>query len=706
MSASTSQKFGGEQLGATFSYAQAAKGRSPSVPNTALNAEKPTAKRTASEGRAASMNDFKTHNSSDASSSRGIETSKTSPPPSPEYGSTSTSTLPKEDDGCATQNGSSESTWDKQSQSSQNGAKEGDKAESGKRDSETTSWADDTPAPAALRDAPPPAVNFWEQRKELQAKAKATKPAIPSHPVKATDKSNGVIEHTNSVKATGSTSEAKRLDAQKRTKTNPISTEGTNTQTGTKDWPKATDSKPKNGDDSKFAARPHHLRQVNKISALSKNASKVAGAAESTKPTAPATAPMPPTGDAGSWPTPDSAQDEEKKRSQERADKADKDKTAASKPSSKKEWTPMAFTPSAVFSTPIPQSRRGGSGRAARGGRDTGTARGVGASQSSNGAEKALPGTQHSAAPQPSAVSNERSRAEVNMVRAAPTGAKSKRSASAGPQAGREQRKAGELTSTERRKESEPKTSRSNANNAFVMVEPNGVSTSTQTENEERVGFTTTSGGDIRSLNGKANREETERVDQRSTDTHAHPRSSGIEKRHDVHGRALDPSRDVSGNTSSRDRGEGQRGRGAGYRNRQNGGHGYNTTTYGGPQSYNNGHNAHHQPSVTVPNKTHSTHERHVSQVQGVPYMQSQNHPRTYRSSSRSHSITHPGSSPYARFQNAPYQGPSSLATIQTDIANAYGYQPGHQGIMTATPFTSFPDQNAYALFSMVSMQL
>ena len=652
------------------------------------------------------MNDFKTHDDSGVSSSRGIETSKTSPPSSPDYGSASTSTLPKEEDGCATQNGSSESTWEKQSQSSQNGAKEGEKAESGKRDSETTSWADDTPTPTALRDAPPPAVNFWEQRKELQAKAKATKPAIPSHPVKALDKSNGVIEPTNNSRATGTTSEAKRPDAQKRTKTNPSSTEGNNAQTGTKEWPKATDSKPKNGDDSKFAARPSHLQQVNQMSALGKNVSKVAGAPESTKPSAPATAPIPPTGDAGSWPTPDSAQDEEKKRSQERADKADKDRTAASKPSSKKEWTPMAFTPSAVFSTPIPQSRRGGSGRAARGGRETGTSRGGGASQSSSGAEKALSGTQSAVAAQPSAASNERSRAEVNMVRAAPTGTKPKRSASAGPHTGREQRKAGDMISTEKRKESEPKASRSNANNAFVVVEPNGVSASTQTENEERVGFTAMSGGDMRSLNGKANREEIERFDQRSSDTHAHPRSSGIEKRHDVHGRATDPSRDVSGNTSLRDRGEGQRGRGASYRNRQNGGHGYNTPAYGGSQSYNNGHNAQHQPSVTVPNKTHSTHERHVSQMQGVPYMQSQNHPRAYRSNSRSHSITHPGASPYARFQNPPYSGPPNLATIQTDIANAYGYQPGHQGIMTAAPFTSTPEQNAYTLFSMLSMQL
>ena len=192
MATSTPQKSSGEQLGGnTFSYAQAAKGRSPSVPNTALAAEKPAAKRTASEGQATLVDDFKEQKSSNATSPAKHDENKISTPSSPEYGTASVSTLPKEEDISTTQNGSSEFAWEKVSQSSQSGTKDG---ESGKRDIDTASWADESSASVSLRDAPPPAVNFWEQRKEqLQAKAKAVKPAaLPSsktsdshHPLEA-----------------------------------------------------------------------------------------------------------------------------------------------------------------------------------------------------------------------------------------------------------------------------------------------------------------------------------------------------------------------------------------------------------------------------------------------------------------------------------------------------------------------------------------
>ena len=178
MAASVPQKSSGELLGGnTFSYAQAAKGRSPSVPNTALAAEKPVAKRTASEGQQTLVDDFEEQKSSNVNSPpANSDENKISLPSSPEYGTASSSTLPKEEDISATQNGSSESPWEKASQSSQSGTKDG---ESGKRDVDTVSWADESSASVSLRDAPPPAINFWEQRKEqLQAKAKAVKPAV------------------------------------------------------------------------------------------------------------------------------------------------------------------------------------------------------------------------------------------------------------------------------------------------------------------------------------------------------------------------------------------------------------------------------------------------------------------------------------------------------------------------------------------------
>ena len=428
---------------------------------------------------------------------------------------------------------------------------------------------------------------------------------------------------------------------------------------------------------------------------------------ESSKPNASNSAPPPPPGDAVSWPTPDTAQDEEKKRSQERAEKAEKEKITASKPNSKKEWTTMPFVPSAVFSTPIPQSRRGGGGRPSRGGRETSGGRGGSILQTGNGAEKPMPGNVNSAATQPPANSNERSRAEPNANMNTPPSAKSKRSASAGPPIVRTQRKGGENTSTERRKEVEPKVSRTNTSNMAAIAEPNGISASTQTDSSANGAFNATSTiGDALPWNARVPREDPERAERRPSgfvETHAHPRSGG-EKRSDVAGRPFDHSRDFYGTSSVRERSEGQRGRGNGYRNRNGGSHAVATPISSNGQGFVNSQALHQSPAMGS-SRPQLAHERHSSQSQGVSYMQSQPHPRAYRSGSRSQSIPHPGS-PFLRYTNGPYAPPSNLASIQTDVANTFGYQPGVQGVMSAQSFNSFAEQQAVQMFGMVAMQL
>lgn len=147
--------------------------------------------------------------------------SKTSTTSSPDYGT-------KGDD--VTPNGSSESAWEKQSESSQGGGGTKD-GESGKRESDTTSWADDAPAPApapvpaSLRDAPPPAVNFWDQRK-AQAKARAVNPA----------------EAVNS----------KKVDSQKKTKATSGLLEGNSVPNGIKERVQAADVKPRSEDEGMY----------------------------------------------------------------------------------------------------------------------------------------------------------------------------------------------------------------------------------------------------------------------------------------------------------------------------------------------------------------------------------------------------------------------------------------------------------------------
>ena len=428
---------------------------------------------------------------------------------------------------------------------------------------------------------------------------------------------------------------------------------------------------------------------------------------ESSRPDASNSAPPPPPGDAISWPTPDTAQGEEKKRSQGRAEKAEKEKITASKPNSKKEWTTMPFVPSAVFSTPIPQSRRGGGGRPSRGGRESSAGRGGSMLQTGNGAEKPIPGNPNGAATQPPANSNDRSRAEPNANTNTAAGTKSKRSASAGPPTVRAQRKGGDSTSAERRKEIEPKVSRSNTSNMAAGVEPNGISASTQTDTNANIGFSAASTiGDALPWNARVSREDPERAERRpsgSFETHAHPRSGG-ERRSDVPGRPFDYPRDVYGTSSARERSEGQRGRGNGYRSRNGGNHAVATPTFSNGQGFVNSQTLHQSPAMGS-TRPQVAHERHSSQSQNVSYMQSQPHPRSYRSGSRSQSIPQPAS-PYLRYASGPYAPPSNLASIQTEMANSFGYQPGSQGVMSAQPFNSFVEQHAATVFGMVAMQL
>ena len=201
-----------------FSYAQAAKGRSPSVSITppthksnadiavpmprrasshhsaeANGVEHTISPRRASEGQVVNEKPEKTESNLDTEPPIGAlaSTNKTpgappqasevqpqtihSPPSSPGFGSISTSTLLKDDDVFATPNGSSESTWDKISQTSQNADKTGPKLDGDDEDSKHSSWehvSEPIPEPAQLKEAPPPAVNFWQKRaQDAQAKA-------------------------------------------------------------------------------------------------------------------------------------------------------------------------------------------------------------------------------------------------------------------------------------------------------------------------------------------------------------------------------------------------------------------------------------------------------------------------------------------------------------------------------------------------------
>lgn len=162
----------------TFSYAQAAKGLpgySEKHTKGSVSPKDSKPKMPSTEGHAdiPSTNGASTHGAGEAAGN-----SVKAMTSSPSIASTSTNTLPKEDDMSLTPNGSSESTWDKQSVAS---AGKSVQAESAKEKAEEPK---EKPPARELKEAPLPVVNVWQKRKEeSEAKAKATvasKPATPS----------------------------------------------------------------------------------------------------------------------------------------------------------------------------------------------------------------------------------------------------------------------------------------------------------------------------------------------------------------------------------------------------------------------------------------------------------------------------------------------------------------------------------------------
>ncbi|KAL2872120.1 La domain family [Aspergillus lucknowensis] len=364
-------------MAATFSYAQAAKGISPTQPSntppesTALvsksdeqasvdslqpNAGTAALKAdTASDVDLAAVNGEKEVRVADTKA----DVSGTS---SPATGTIQTSMLSKDDEASSIPSGNSESTWDKQSQVSgsdkQNGPAEGTKGKaSGK----------EKPAPPKeLKAAPLPIVNIWQQRKEAQeAKVKAAAALKPS------------------------------------------------AKPGLSKPPPETSSIPGENHDQ---SRPGNKKKGGDVSDRKKG-DGLKGREDH--------APVPPVADATLWPTPKVAQGEEKKKAHERSEKAEK--SPVIRPHGKEKWTPVPYVPTAVFNTPLPSAARRG-GRSTRGGRDTTR---NGSHGPGSGSEKASSGQTAQGSTTKHTAAGERGRNEPNSARANSLPAPSRRSNSA-----------------------------------------------------------------------------------------------------------------------------------------------------------------------------------------------------------------------------------------------------------------------------------
>lgn len=299
MSAATQKPVGeASQVGTSFSYAQAAKGRSPSVLSTLPSGKVPTEPVDASErktsapeskitvidsrpveGLAGKIPDegnakvsleptAASSGSSDAHTKSAVPHLHQQPdaqpqvaastPSSPSYGTASTSTLPKEDETLSAANGSSDSTWDKQSQGSrngqnaQNGPKSNEKNEGDKEQSTIPTWDEESPALASLKEAPPPAVNIWQHRKELQdAKAK-TMQSTSLHPPKAVNLPGGSTSQSKDPKSSDNALDLRKHDSKKKAKPLPANLEEKPGAGGSKEGNKLTEVKTRGGEEGKL----------------------------------------------------------------------------------------------------------------------------------------------------------------------------------------------------------------------------------------------------------------------------------------------------------------------------------------------------------------------------------------------------------------------------------------------------------------------
>lgn len=138
-----------------------------------------------------------------------------------EPGTASTSTLPRDDDLSSSVNGSSDANRDKLSQISQNGVKTSDKTETGDQRELNTDhkWNEDVPTSPTLKEAPPPTMNYWQQRREAHEAKRAKQP--PTHQTTA-GKSVGEQEaHLSPTKTVDAGIDIKKQEPKKKSRHAP-----------------------------------------------------------------------------------------------------------------------------------------------------------------------------------------------------------------------------------------------------------------------------------------------------------------------------------------------------------------------------------------------------------------------------------------------------------------------------------------------------
>jgi la-related protein 1 len=372
-----------------FSYAQAAKGLSAApAPATApaVNSSKPSSDTTApskdadfvpSTLAAASMSWADDVEATDLPAEKPVsipedQSSEATPAPkedsapeqpilesdvsSPDLGASSSSTVTKDDDVSSLPNTSSESTWENKSQASTSVDKSVEPAE--KTSEKVKGKALERSTFKPLQEAPLPAVNIWKLRAE-ESKAKAIQRPPPAKSALAGSSpaiANGVVNGSSGpgAKKNRGVVGADKGDSREKASTAEHKAKGREEDKTTQ---AKKDAKPEmEFDKAKKGVKGRSLERDAKAAAT--------------------VVPPPPARDQESWPTPETAIDEDRKKSQSKGEKTERERkeSVSAGAHGKQEWVKVPYTPTVVFNTPLPgaaSARRGG-GRGGRGGAQTG----------------------------------------------------------------------------------------------------------------------------------------------------------------------------------------------------------------------------------------------------------------------------------------------------------------------------------------------
>ena len=685
MSSTASRPAEASPAAPTFSYAQAAKGRTASSTTSAIQSSQATsgvstpAKETVSATHtpSASVNGTASSDAGD----RGLNGSydvvnKADPlgvginmeakskslsvsgslPNSPNVATASTSALPKEEDLTLAGN-PSESVWERSTRSASGAEKssetnEGRKGKKGKKQKNTEKEPEKEKEEVKqdiLVAAPPPAVNIWQQRKEAQAQAAKTKPS-PSIP-----QSSQVLD-SSSTNEVPSGQVSKPTETKRRgkvgedgDKSSGAAQNGTqkDISNSTKGQRKGSDGAPKLKDDA------------------TKRAPRGSRASEKDDK-APANQLPPPVEDAISWPTPETAL-EEKRKAQEKSEKEEKDESSSNKPRAKEKWVTVPYVPTVNFATPLPP--RGGRGRGGgRGGREA-NGRGNQSSSGSN-AEKA----NQSSTPTTSGTGDleTRGRRESNGTRAASLPPNSTKRPS---------------SSTRERKPAAATVEKSKAQANTFTKGDSGPAIPSQSEQS----------GETHHNQQVARGENSKKLDQIQGSSNEGNSKSSTTDRRESSARGSDQVKDGGNfgkdNGQARDRADGRsdRGRG-GFRGGARGNHNFSNQN---PQhGFTNGHAA--QPSNGFPLRHNSN--PYSPTIQQTPFNHQFTQPpsRGGRGGSRSQSI------PNAGMYGRGYPGMQQMPQLQT--GNNFLDMQSMQS-MSATPYNPFSMEH-YSVLAMVTMQL